>query len=284
MKQPHFLVKQMTPEEIELEKKRAELSVLEEELALKELDLTTLQVDLEDLRRRYLRIVGVKLARLDDLEAQIAEIFARLDPKNEDDRKEADRSRTQAQESANTTGSIAEEEYETEPFKPSENLKQLYRDLAKKVHPDLAPDDQTRERRHRFMQEVNQAYSEGNEERLRFLLNEWESSPDSVSGEGTGAELIRIIRQIARVRVRIEAIIQEMEHHKESELYILKLKIDEVQDEGRDLLSEMAAEVDGQIKDADARRSDVNKRANIISDLFSYQNHRKKSIPVSPVR
>jgi hypothetical protein len=284
MKQPHFLVKQMTPEEIELEKKRAELSVLEEELALKELDLTTLQVDLEDLRRRYLRIVGVKLARLDDLEAQIAEIFARLDPKNEDDRKEADRSRTQAQESANTTGSIAEEEYETEPFKPSENLKQLYRDLAKKVHPDLAPDDQTRERRHRFMQEVNQAYSEGNEERLRSLLNEWESSPDSVSGEGTGAELIRIIRQIARVRVRIEAIIQEMEHHKESELYILKLKIDEVQDEGRDLLSEMAAEVDGQIKDADARRSDVNKRANIISDLFSYQNHRKKSIPVSPVR
>lgn len=284
MKQPHFLVKQMTPEEIELEKKRAELSVLKEELALKELDLTTLQVDLEDLRHRYLRIVGVKLARLDDLEAQIAEILARLDPKSEDDRKEADRSRTQAQESANTTGSIAEEEYETEPFKPSENLKQLYRDLAKKVHPDLAPDDQTRERRHRFMQEVNQAYSEGNEERLRSLLHEWESSPDSVSGEGTGAELIRIIRQIARVRVRIEAIIQEMEHHKESELYILKLKIDEVQDEGRDLLSEMAAEVDGQIKDADARRSDVNKRVNIISDLFSYQNHREKSIPVSPVR
>jgi hypothetical protein len=284
MKQPHFLVKQMTPEEIELEKKRAELSVLKEELALKELDLTTLQVDLEDLRRRYLRIVGVKLARLDDLEAQIAEIFARLDPKSEDDRKEADRSRTQAQESANTTGSIAEEEYETEPFKPSENLKQLYRDLAKKVHPDLAPDDQTREMRHRFMQEVNQAYSEGNEERLRSLLHEWESSPDSVSGEGTGAELIRIIRQIARVRVRIEAIIQEMERHKESELYILKLKIDEVQDEGRDLLSEMAAEVDGQIKDADARRSDVNKRVNIISDLFSYQNHRGKSIPVSPVR
>src|SRR5665647_887698 len=151
MKQPHFLVKQMTPEEIELEKKRAELSVLKEELAMKELDLTTLQVDLEDLRRRYLRIVGVKLARLDDLEAQIAEILARLDPKNEDDRKEADRSRTRAQESANTTGSIAEEEYETEPFQPSENLKQLYRDLAKKVHPDLAPDDQTRERRHRFM-------------------------------------------------------------------------------------------------------------------------------------
>ena len=71
MKQPKSLVMQMTPEEIELEKKRTELSVLEDDLALKELDLTTLQVSLEDLRRRYLRIVGVKLAKLDGIEAQI---------------------------------------------------------------------------------------------------------------------------------------------------------------------------------------------------------------------
>jgi hypothetical protein len=250
----------MTPEEIELEKKRSELSTLEEELAQKELDLTTLQVTLEDLRRRYLRIVGVKLARLDDIEAQIAEILARLEPEDEDVQEKADRSRTRAQESANATGSIAEEEYEAEPFIPSENLKQLYRNLAKKVHPDLAPDEQARERRHRFMQEVNQAYAEGNEERLRSLLNEWESSPDSVSGEGTGAALIRIIRQIAQVHNRIEAINQEMENIKTSELYILKLKIDVAQDEGRDLLSDMAAEVDGQIEDAEARRREMIKR------------------------
>lgn len=260
MKQPHSLIKKMTPEEIELEKKRAELSTLEEELALKELDLTTLQVYLEDLRRRYLRTVGVKLAQLDCIKAQIAEILARLDPKNEEVRKEADRSRTQAQESADATESIAAEEYEAEPFKPSEDLKQLYRDLAKKVHPDLSPDDQARERRHRFMQEVNQAYAEGNEERLRSLLHEWESSPDSVSGEGTGAELIRIIRQIARVHNRIEAISQEVENLKESELYKLKMRLDETQDEGRDLLSEMAAGVDGQIEDANTRLKNINQR------------------------
>ena len=259
MKQPHSHIKQITPEEIELEKKRAELSILEDDLTSKELDLTTLQVGLEDLRRRYLRIVGVKLAQLDGIEAQIAEILARLEPKNEEVQKKAEHSRTQAQESADATGSIAEEEYEKGPFRPSEDLKQLYRDLAKKVHPDLAPDEQSRERRHRFMQEVNQAYSEGNEERLRSLLNEWENSPDSVSGEGTGAELIRIIRQIARVRIRIEAISQEVENLKESELYILKLKIDAAQDEGRDRLSEMAVEVDGQIEDANTRLKNINR-------------------------
>lgn len=253
MKQPRSLVKQMTPEEIELENKRAELSILEEDLALKELDLTTLRVALEDLRRRYLRIVGVKLARLDDIEAQIAAILARLEPENEEVQDKADRSRTQAKESANATGSITEEEYEAEPFKPSEDLKQLYRDLAKKVHPDLAPDEQARDRRHRFMQEVNQAYSERNEARLRSLLHEWESSPDSVSGEGTGVELVQIIRQLVRVRARIEAISKEMENLKASELYKLKLKIDEAQDDGRDLLLAMADEIDAQIADADAR-------------------------------
>jgi len=253
MKQPHSLTKQMTPEEIELEKKRAELIIMEEELALQEMDLTTLQVSLEDLRRRYLRIVGIKLAQLDGIEAQIAEILARLEPKNEEARKEADRSHAQAQESADATGSIAAEEYEAEPFKPSEELKQLYRDLAKKIHPDLAPDEKAREKRHRFMQEVNQAYAERNVERLRSLLHDWESSPDSVSGEGTGAELIRIIRQIARVHSRIEAISKEMDKLKESEIYILKLKIDEAQDNGQDLLSDMASEVDGQIEDANTR-------------------------------
>ena len=260
MKKTQSLIKQMTPEEVELEKKRAELSILEDKLALKELDLTTLQIGLEDLRRRYLRIVGVKLASLDEINAQIAEALARVEPENKKIKKEAEQSRTQAQESADATGSITEEEYEKEPFKPSENLKQLYRDLAKKIHPDLAPDKKARERRHSYMQEVNKAYSERNEERLRSLLNEWENSPDSVSGEGPGAELIRIIRQIALVNNRIKAISKEMKNLKKSELYILKLKVDKVQGEGRDLLSEMATELDGKIEDANTRLKNIKQR------------------------
>jgi chromosome segregation ATPase len=260
MKHPPSLEKKITPEEIELEKKRNELSVLEDELTQNELDLTTLKASLEDLRQRYLRIVGVKLAQLDDIKAQIAEIKACLVPEDEEVKIEADHSRAQAQESAKATEFISAEEYESEPFKPSEDLKQLYRNLAKKIHPDLAPDEQSRERRNKFMQEVNEAYAERNEARLRLLLHEWESSPDAVSGEGTGAELIRLIRQIARVHDRIETITREIEKMKESELYKLKLKIDQAQDEGRELLSEMAAEIDGQIEDAQTRLSDIAKR------------------------
>ena len=49
-----------------------------------------------------------------------------------------------------------------------------------------------------------------------------------------------------------------MENLKKSELYILKLKIEEAQDEGKDLLSEMAAEVDGKIEDANTRLKNIN--------------------------
>ena len=110
------------------------------------------------------------------------------------------------------------------------------------------------------MQEVNKAYSERNEERLRSLLNEWENSPDSVSGEGPGAELIRIIRQIALVNNRIKAISKEMKNLKKSELYILKMKVDKFQGEGRNLLSEMATEVDGKIEDANTRLKNIKQR------------------------
>jgi len=53
-----------------------------------------------------------------------------------------------------------------EPFTPSENLKKLYREVAKRVHPDLATEESERQRRHELMAEANRAYAEGDEARL----------------------------------------------------------------------------------------------------------------------
>ena len=93
-----------TPEERELEKKRSELAILEEELAQRELELTTLQSELRAFEARYLRIVGIHYAELDELEAQIAETQARLSPKDDELQEQASQARTQAQESARTVG------------------------------------------------------------------------------------------------------------------------------------------------------------------------------------
>ena len=74
------IIRSQTPEERELEKKKAELAALEIELIQREIDLATLRAELTDFESRYLRTVGVLYAELDDIEAQIAEAQARRNP------------------------------------------------------------------------------------------------------------------------------------------------------------------------------------------------------------
>jgi len=256
------LIKNKTPEEKEFEKKKVELAQLEEELTQRELELATLQVELQQFHQRYVRIVGVKLAELDEVEAQIAEILASLEPKNEEAKENAFRTRAQAKESAESVDSTLTEEL-AEPFKPSEELKRIYREVAKKIHPDLTLNDKTREHRHKLMQEANQAYAEGDIDRLVSILNEWESSPDAVEGDGIGAELVRIIRKISQIQRRITTIENEIEELKTTELYGLKLKVEEAENDGRDLLGDMILDVEKRISSARKRLKTLKKKEKI---------------------
>ena len=77
----HQIQKALSPEEQELEHKQAELDALKGVLAQRELELTTLDATLRQFQQRYLHIVGVKLARLDELDARIAEVLALLVPR-----------------------------------------------------------------------------------------------------------------------------------------------------------------------------------------------------------
>jgi hypothetical protein len=71
-----------------------------------------------------------------------------------------------------------------------------------------------------------------------------------VEGEGIGAELIRIIRQISMARARVAAIEQEMATLRQSEIALLKKQAEERELEGRDLLGELATDVREQIEQA----------------------------------
>ena len=100
------ITRTQTPEERELAAKNAELAVLEVHVAQRELDLATLRVELHSFHQRYLRIVGVKFAEIDDLEAQIAEALNRRNPTDETARQRAVEARTKATESAGVAGAI----------------------------------------------------------------------------------------------------------------------------------------------------------------------------------
>lgn len=256
------ITRRETPEERELSKQLSELAALESQLAQRELDLASLRAELHTFERRYLGIVGVRYTQLDEIEAQIAEAQARLNPQNDKAQEQATKARTQAQESAQATGNIQEQK-ESVRFKPSENLKRLYWEVAKCIHPDLAIIEEERIRRHGLMAEANRAYEEGDEERLRVILQEWESSPESVKGDGLGSELVRVIRKIAQVEERLRAIEIEVAQLRESNLYKLITKVEEARKEKRDLLAEMATQLDKQIADARKRLDEIKERIKV---------------------
>jgi DnaJ-domain-containing protein 1 len=215
------LVRKLTPEEEELAKKKAELDSVEAELAQRELDLVTLHGELHSFERQYQQTIGMRYLELDRIEAQIEEYMAYLE--------------------------------KAQDFTPSESLNQLYRQIAKKVHPDLATDEAERVRRQEVMAAVNQAYEEGDEEQMREILHQWESSPETVQGEGIGAELIRALRKISQSQSRLRNIEEEFLVIQATELYQLRKQIIDAESQGQDLLEEIASAIDEQINEARQR-------------------------------
>jgi DnaJ-domain-containing protein 1 len=235
------------PEEEELDRKRIELSGLESDLADRELYLTTLRSELLTFERAYARIVGKRYAELDEIEAQIAELLANASPKDGRARNSATQARSKAKESREVVEKSLAAAHATRNSSYSETLRSVYREVAKRIHPDLATTAADRIRREQLMAQANKAYEEGDESRLRSILEEYEASPESVQGEGATAELVRVIRKIAQIRRRLAQIEDEAEILVKSELFALKGRADRATEAGRNLLSEMAKDLDSQL-------------------------------------
>lgn len=237
------------PEEDELKQKLDELSFLETELTQRELDLATLTAELQAVESRYMRIVGKRFAELDLINAKIADHVAGRFPDKAEVQDEARVTRERAEASAKAAN-IEDIPSAVEAFQSTEELKELYRKISKKVHPDLAMDDTDRGYRNKVMVEVNKAYSEGDVEKLNQILREWDTSPEAIEGEDVGSRLIRTIRMIARIRDRITAIEREMTELMTSDIYELKEKVDAAFDEGRDFIMDLATRLDEEIERA----------------------------------
>lgn len=209
------LVLRVSPEEEELQRKSAELAASEADLLQGELDLATLHAELKNFEREYQQVIGTRYAELERIEQQIAEYMAYLESASD--------------------------------FKPSEDLKKLYREVAKLVHPDLTTDPAEKLERQKLMAEANQAYEAEDIEKLRSIFRNWTSRPELVRGEGVGAELIRAIRKIAQCRERLRAIQQEIAAVKQTELYQLQFEVNLAKTRGDNLLADMAHDIDEQI-------------------------------------
>lgn len=226
--------------------RRVRLDELEARLREREQALDALKIELQALQTRYLSDIGGLYTELAGLEAEVAEIEIRrgLRPPPEalDDLLDDD-SRA---ESA-TTGGCGNRSA------PSSDLKRVFRDLARTIHPDLAMDEPARYRRHSLMAEANRAYAERDEDRLRLILHAWQRSPDAVLGDDPEANSQRIDRRIVEIDERLIAVEAEFADLRGSAIFRLKGKIDGARAQGWDLFAEMIQQVRRDIGRTQAR-------------------------------
>ena len=251
-----FSMNVLSPEEIELNKKRKVLDRLKDRLATREEEMTELHSELEQFEAQYTIEVGRLYADLDEIEAQIAEEEVRLNPDDGEIKRRAEEARQRAEESAEAAD---EENWEACAFRwqPTAEAKKAYHKLARIIHPDLALDKEEKEKRHNLMARLNDAYSAGDQNLLNKLVEEYRDSPDLVKGDSIGDELIRAIRQIAQVKNRLKELREEKLKIELSELYILREKVRTEMLEGRNLLKQMAQRTETHIKKAERRLSNL---------------------------
>lgn len=127
-----------------------------------------------------------------------------------------------------------------------EEIKRLYRSLAKRFHPDLTTDPQEKAQREKLMAAVNEAYSEGNLAKLRELMEQ----PDrpvverARTREDVLSDLRAEIRRLDGVIHRLESALDRLTRSHEVRLM---LEATMARRQGRDLVAEMAVDLRAQI-------------------------------------
>ncbi|WP_267241770.1 hypothetical protein [Streptomyces sp. PR69] len=212
--------------EARLEKavRAAEQALIEFEIALE-----TFRVEVENFSRLHHQKLGPMYARLDELDAQIAEVRAARSGDPEDLRK-AQEARAMVQPmpgvdelfhdwmdsdgmSPEATAMLNDQPVRApKRVRPSEEARKLYRELARKAHPDLAQDDKERARREEFITRVNAAYALGDEPQLRELAEEWAAGPVPATQQlSESEELYARLEWLARRKELLTAVARELE-------------------------------------------------------------------------
>lgn len=227
----------------------AEYEILAQELGDMELEFATVQAELGEFTRDYHSKVGTRMIELDSLQARIARCQADRSDKDEATQQQADQAQAQAETSRREHARFAELDLETEkPFVPTGGLKRLFRQLAQKIHPDRAESDEDRTWRTELMSEANRAYRAGDEMVLREILAQWQAGkrrppPSRTRDTATSG----LAEQVSRMQRRLAEIEIELNRLFASRLYELFVAAGMARQRGRELLDEMAEQLDLEI-------------------------------------
>ncbi|MFE0424398.1 hypothetical protein [Streptomyces sp. NPDC058953] len=219
------------PTDAERPEARLERAVRAAEQALIEFEIAveTFRVEVENFSRLHHQKLGPMYTRLDELDAELAEARAARTGDPEDLRKarEAraavlpmpgveelfqgwmDGDGLPPEASAMLTGRSVRA---PQRVRPGEEARRLYRELARKAHPDLAQEETERARREEFITRVNAAYALGDTEALRELIAEWDAGPAPAEDFlGAAEELYARLEWLAQRKELLVVIARELE-------------------------------------------------------------------------
>jgi hypothetical protein len=211
-----------TPEEREYTRYLTEIEARKRRVAVLSVELQALKIDLARFEAEYHARIGALFVDLDRLRLAIDEYERRIVRLQEDPTADpTDIERDLGREfGARREGVRAEEEeargyedaYRRERQRPrlsaeaETDIKRLYRDLARRFHPDLARTEEERRRREMVMQRVNAAFRERDLRTLEAISREEEIADPAFEVRSIGEKLIWAIREVARLDELIEGL------------------------------------------------------------------------------
>jgi len=256
----------LSPEEIEIEKKLAEVEAKKDRIAELELTLETLRLELGRFEVEYHARVGRLYVELDKLELEIDEYRSRVRMIREKGLSVSEIDELLNVEFGERRAKTSFHEHQTNEFREEHErqasktplsdeeeseLKAVYRRLAKIYHPDLAGSEEERAEHQKVMAEINKAYAEKDLDALR-AIERAAKEKEVRKGETTPEKLIRLMRQSYDLDKTIENFLKELGEVKESPTFKLKEAVEKGAAEGRDILEEIEEDLRGKIEDRGA--------------------------------
>jgi len=218
---------------------------LRDRLAEIEEEHATLRSELAAFQSDYLRLVGVVDLQVQELEAKILAIVAARSGVL-DDQVAAEAAEQRFRETTTALGAIPAPAGPP----PSDDLKTLFRDAAKRMHPDLVQDEAGRAHAEAFMKRLNQAYKSGDSEGIGNLVRQWETSPYATAGAGGGGITADASPALHAAIAHAETRLSEA---RDSDLARLMEQSFQHSMEGRDLLLELRQDAEAALGTARAK-------------------------------
>ncbi|MFI9330610.1 rhodanese-like domain-containing protein [Kitasatospora sp. NPDC052868] len=195
------------PEQQELEERvaAAELAWL-----TMDVDMQTLRVEIDNFALIHHQLLGPLYARLDELDALVAETVAARTGHPEDRRRAAEaRQRVDELPDLDALFDRVQEQDAAPPpaapakVRPGREAQRLYRELVRRAHPDLTTDGAEQQRRAVFIARVNEAYAYGDTAALERLAGEWSTAPEAAPAEDSPDRLGWLRRRLEWLNAKI---------------------------------------------------------------------------------